>query len=72
MQNHLKDELHNIISGKSQVRFGELIQAIAGYLKNGERTSVETQNAKSLKSEETERLKSYISDNILLLNPINS
>jgi hypothetical protein len=31
MQNHQKNELHDIISGKSQVSFGITIQAAASY-----------------------------------------
>lgn len=54
MQNHLKDELPDVISGKSQVRFGAAFQAVASYLKDGETASTETQNAKSFKSEEIE------------------
>lgn len=65
MQNHLKDELHHVISGKSQVRFGTIIQTIADYLKIGKTTSTETQDTKSFKSEETERLKNYISKHYL-------
>ena len=71
MQNHLKDELHNVISGKSQVRFGAIIQAIASYLKDGETTSTETPNPKSFKSEETKRLENYISQNQLWIEKID-
>jgi hypothetical protein len=39
MHNYLKDELHNVLSGKSKVRFGTVIQAIAYYLNDGEKTS---------------------------------
>jgi len=35
MENHLKHELHNVLSGKSQVRFGTIIQSIASYLNDG-------------------------------------
>lgn len=71
MQNHLKDELHNVISGKSQVRFGAIIQAISSYLKDGETTSTETQNAKSFKSEEKKRLENFISQNHLWIEEID-
>jgi len=63
MQNHLKYELHNVLSGKSEVRFGTIIQAIACYLKNGEKTSAAIESGKHFKGEETERLESYISHN---------
>jgi hypothetical protein len=56
MQNRLKYELHNILSGKSEVRFGTIIQTIASYLKNGETTSRTIEGEKHLKSEETKRL----------------
>ncbi len=65
MQNHLKHELHNVISGKSEVRFGTIIQAIASYLKNGEEAGFATENGKQFKAEETERLKNYITQNNL-------
>lgn len=71
MQNHLKDELQHVISGKSQVRFGTIIQTIADYLKIGETTSTETQDTKSFKSEETERLKNYISKHYLWIKEID-
>jgi hypothetical protein len=51
MQNRLKYELHNILSGKSEVRFGTIIQTIASYLKNGETTSRTIEGEKHLKSE---------------------
>ena len=35
----MKHELQNIISGKSQVKYGANIQAIASYLRNGKSTS---------------------------------
>lgn len=71
MQNHLKNERYNVISGKSQVRFGTTIQAIAGYLKNGERTSTKTQNRKPDKSEEKGELENYISQNHLWISEID-
>ena len=71
MQNSLKYELHNILSGKSEVRFGAIIQTIAGYLKNGETTSGTIESEKHLKSEETERLKKYITKNNLWIEDIN-
>jgi hypothetical protein len=35
----MKHELQNIISGKSQVRYGDAIQAIASYIRNGKSPS---------------------------------
>ena len=63
MQNRLKYELHNILSGKSEVRFGAVIQTIASYLKNGETASGATESQKHLKSEETKSLEKYITQN---------
>jgi hypothetical protein len=65
MQNHLRYELQNILSGKSQVSFGTIIQAVANYLKNGEATSQTIKNTKYFKREESERLENYISQNDL-------
>lgn len=49
MQTHLKNELHDVISGKSQVRFGATIQAVASYLSDGTQTSPEVKNAKQIR-----------------------
>jgi len=71
MQNHLKYELHNVLSGKSEVRFGTVIQATARYLKNGEETSVALEGGKRFKSEEKERLENYIVQNNLWVKEID-
>ena len=60
MQNNLKHEIHNVLSGKSEVRFGTIIQTIASYLKDGERTSVEIKSGKQIKIEETASLEKFI------------
>lgn len=65
MQNHLKDELHNVLSGKSKIRFGTVIQTIAGYLSNGAQTGTATEVEKHYKKQEEKRLEGYISDNKL-------
>ena len=62
MQNHLKNELHNVLSGKSEIRFGAIIQTIASYLKDGEKTSATIEIEKHFKKEETKRLEAYISN----------
>ncbi len=62
MKNHLKNELHNVLSGKSEIRFGTVIQTIASYLSNGARTSAGIENEKHHKKEETKRLEAYISE----------
>ncbi|HSD06300.1 hypothetical protein [Flavobacterium sp.] len=71
MQNSLKNELHNILSGKNKIGFGTIIQTIACYLKDGEKTSATTENAKHLKKQERERLEIYISDKNLWIKEID-
>jgi hypothetical protein len=61
MQNHLKNEIYNVLSGKSQIRFGTVIQTIASYLNDGEKTSTTIEVEKHFKKEETKRLEDYIS-----------
>ena len=68
MQNHLKDELHNVLSGKSQVRFGTIIQTIACYLNNGTQTSTNAEEEKHYKNQETKRLEDYISEKKLWID----
>lgn len=60
MQNDLRYELQDVLSGKSQVRFGTIIQTIASYLKDGETTSPAIEDTKRFKSEETKRLEEFI------------
>jgi len=56
----MHNELQHIISGKSQIRYGENIQAVIGYLRAGEKSGSMAKSDKHFKSEETERLKAYI------------
>jgi len=71
MQNQLKDELHNILSGKNETRFGAIIQTIASYLNNGEKTSSTVEVEKHFKKQETEKLEIYISENNLWIKDID-
>jgi hypothetical protein len=71
MPNSLKHELFNVLSGKSEVRFGAIIQTITSYLKNGETTGGTIEDKKHLKSEETKRLENYISQNNLWVHNID-
>jgi hypothetical protein len=71
MQNHLKYELHNIISGKSQVRFGTIIQTIASYLNDGSQSGFETENSKQIREKETKRLEVFIYEHHLWTNNID-
>jgi len=59
----MKNELLDVLSGKSQVRFGATIQAIACYLADGTKPSKEVKNTKHFKKQETERLIQYIDSN---------
>lgn len=68
MQNHLKHELHNVLSGKSQIRYGTTIQSVASYLNDGAQTSTIIEDEKHIKKQETKKLESYISDNNLWID----
>jgi hypothetical protein len=54
MHNPIKHELHNIISGKSQVRYGATIQAVSSYLGDGTHSSPKTEIPKQIREQETE------------------
>ena len=71
MQNVLKNELHNVLSGKSQIRFGTIIQAITCYLNNGAQTSSGVENEKSFKKQETKILEDYITEKKLWIRDID-
>lgn len=58
----LKVQLHDVISGKSQVRFGTVIQAIASYLEKCAETGREIKDGKLLKKQEEKRLRDYIDE----------
>ena len=59
----IKDELQNILSGKSAVSHGEPLQAITSYLRESLGTSEKNQKTEYGKSEETEKLIDYINAN---------
>jgi len=71
VQNQIKNELHNIISGKSQTSFGTIIQAIACYLSLGSQTSIEVKNAKQIREEETKKLELFCVERRLWINDID-
>ena len=71
MHNALKNELRTIISGKSPVRHGRIIQAIACYLKNGAKASSISEDPKQIKEQEAENLRSFIADHALWLREID-
>jgi hypothetical protein len=71
MHNALKNELRTIISGKSPVRHGRIIQAIACYLENGAKASSIPEDPKQIKEQEAENLRSFIADHALWLKEID-
>jgi len=71
MQNHLKNELHNIISGKSQVSYGAVIQTIASYLDNGSQSCDEIESSKQIREQETKKLESFVTERNLWINDID-
>jgi hypothetical protein len=48
----MKDELQNIISGKSQVKHGTTIQAAPNYIRNGKKTSNLVKGSNDFKKQE--------------------
>jgi len=72
MSNDLKNELFNILSGKSEVRFGTIIQAITRYLKDGDPPSSGFENEKHFKKQEETRLEDFITERNLWINKIDS
>jgi hypothetical protein len=66
----MKHELQNVISGKSQVRFGGIIQAAAGYLKRSQSSGSVAKGTKLFKKQETEALTGYIVRNSLFISDI--
>lgn len=65
MQNHLRDELHNVLSGKSEVRYGAIIQSVSSYLNNCKKSGSNVENEKHYKEKESKELEKFISDNNL-------
>jgi len=71
MQDQLKNELYDVISGKSQVRFGTVIQAIASYVGECAKPSSKIENPKQFKEQETKRLEKFITENHLWITSID-
>jgi putative ubiquitin-RnfH superfamily antitoxin RatB of RatAB toxin-antitoxin module len=67
----IKYELQNILSGKSEVSYGESIQTITRYLRESRGTSEKNKGDESSKSEETKKLMDYINANHLWSCDIN-
>jgi len=71
MLNQLKYELYDVLSGKSQIRFGTTIQTIACYLRDGTPSGSTIENTKHFKKQEEQRLEDFITRNNLWLNDID-
>ena len=67
----MKHELQNIISGKSQVRHGNTIQAISSYIRKSESPSGTFASSKQIKSEETALIKQFCDKNSFWITAIN-
>lgn len=65
MLNDLKYELHNVLSGKSKIRIGTIIQTIASYLNDGEESGTSPEVEKHFKKQEAKKLEEYITKNNL-------
>lgn len=71
MYNHLKNELHDIISGKSQVSQGAAIQAVASYLNNGSQSSIEAESSKQIRAQEKQRLEHFATERNLWITNLD-
>ncbi len=61
----MKHELQDIISGKSQVKFGTAIQAATNYIRNGKSTSYLAQESNNLKKQEESLIVNFANENSL-------
>ena len=68
----MKYELQNVISGKSEVIYGNAIQAVANYLKRSTRASKLVEESEFFQKQETEILITYITEHNLWIREINS
>ncbi|WP_310560303.1 hypothetical protein [Flavobacterium sp.] len=71
MLNDLKYELHHVLSGKSKIRIGTIIQTIASYLNDGEKSGPIAKSEKQLKNQETKKLEDFITKNNLWIDNID-
>jgi len=67
----MKDELQNILSGKSAVRYGTVILSITHYLRTCAETSKISKQEKHFKTEETKSLEKFIAEKNLLIANID-
>lgn len=71
MKSQVQYELHNIISGKSKIRVGTIIQSISNYLGDGTITSPKSEISKQDKDQEAKKLLKFIDDNLLWLSEVD-
>jgi hypothetical protein len=67
----MKNELQNIISGKSQVKHGANIQAATSYLKNGTRASTLAEKGIDIKKQEEVLIEEFATINSLWIKNLN-
>ena len=67
----MKNELQNIISGKSTVRYGNAIQKITSYLNKGKSTSGTFEPSKQIKSEEATLINQFCNQSDFWITKIN-
>ncbi|MDQ8003926.1 MAG: hypothetical protein REI64_03935 [Pedobacter sp.] len=67
----MKNELRNVLSGKSKVRFGEIIQAISSYVRKSTETSTAIKDTKLFRKQEEQVLEKFIIENNLWINDID-
>ncbi|GGD30904.1 hypothetical protein GCM10011343_21300 [Flavobacterium orientale] len=67
----MKYELQHILSGESQVRYGDTIQTISRYLRRGKSSSGTIASSKQIKSEEATLIKQFCTKNSFWITAIN-
>ena len=67
----MKDDIQNILSGKSQVKHHHLIQTTCSYLKGSQGAGTMAQDQQQLKEQEAEKLIQFASDHNLWVHSIN-
>lgn len=68
---NMKNELQDIISGKSRVRHGDAIQTIANYIKGSKSSSGEIAETKQIKSKETALIRQFCNINKFWITDID-
>lgn len=71
MSNELKTKLYDVLSGKSEVRNGEAIQASTNYFRKSQETSTAIKGTKLFKEQEKQKLEHYINLNDLWIADID-